>query len=97
MEDQPAGSVDLLPTLCGLLRVSRPPGVHLDGADLSPLLTKSGKFERRQPLFWSWPTGQPSASLRKGNYTLMGYRAEEFRSKREKEVIEQLVRKIHPW
>ena len=96
VEDQPAGSVDLLPTLCGLLRVSRPPGVHLDGADLSPLLTKSGKFERRQPLFWSWPTGQPSASLRKGNYTLMGYRAEEFRSKREKEVIEQLVRKIHP-
>ena len=96
LEDQPAGSVDLLPTLCGLLQVARPRGVHLDGSDLSPLLTKSGKFERSQPLFWSWPTGQPSASLRKGKYTLMGYRAEEYRSKKDRETIERLVKRLHP-
>ena len=96
LEDQPAGSVDLLPTLCGLLRVARPLGVHLDGSDLSPLLTRFGKFERIQPLFWSWPTGQPSASVREGKYTLMGYRAEEYMSKKDREKIETLVKRIHP-
>ena len=64
--------------------------------DRSPLLTRSGKFERSQPLFWSWPTGQPSASLRKGKYTLMGYRAEEYRSKKDRETIERLVKRLHP-
>lgn len=94
VEIEPAGSVDLLPTLCGLLRLPRPPGVHLDGADLSPLLAKRGTFRRHQPLFWHWPTGQPSVALRDGNYTLMGYRAREFQ--RDTKRIEELVVRIGP-
>jgi len=52
IEHEPAGVVDLLPTLCGLIGIEKPAKVHLDGSDLAPLLTKSGKFKRHQPLFW---------------------------------------------
>ena len=54
VEDEPAGVVDLLPTLCGLIGIEKPAKVQLDGSDLAPLLTKSGKFKRHQPL---WITG----------------------------------------
>jgi len=52
VEDEPAAAVDLLPTLCGLIGIEKPGGVHLDGSDLAPLLTRSGTFNRHQPLFW---------------------------------------------
>ena len=38
VEHEPAGAVDLLPTICGLLGIDTPEGVHLDGSDISPLL-----------------------------------------------------------
>ena len=94
LETQPSGAVDLLPTVCGLLRLPRPSGVHLDGADLSPLLTSNGSFKRHQPLFWHWPTGQPSAALREGHHTLIGYRAHEF--KKDTQRIQELLVKIQP-
>jgi arylsulfatase A len=94
VEAQPSGAVDLLPTLCGLLRIPRPSGVHLDGADLSPLLTTRGKFRRHQPLFWNWPTGHPSVTLREGNHSLMGYRAQEF--EKDTKRIEELLAQIRP-
>ncbi|HBE66904.1 MAG TPA: arylsulfatase, partial [Planctomycetaceae bacterium] len=34
--ERPAGVVDILPTVCGLLDIPPPPKVHLDGSDLSP-------------------------------------------------------------
>ncbi len=63
VEQEPAGLVDLLPTVCGLLGIDKPAGVHLDGSDLSPLLTGartgllgtsrcSGCCRRRAP---PWP------------------------------------------
>ena len=74
VENTPTGSVDLLPTICGLAGIEKPPGVHLDGADLSPLLTEQGQFQRTQPLFWLTPTSGHLGTLRDGRYTLMGYR-----------------------
>lgn len=74
VEKTPSGSVDLLPTICGLAGIGNPAGVHLDGADLSPLLTERGKFERTQPMLWLSPTSEHLATLREGRYTLMGYR-----------------------
>ena len=74
IEKEPSGAVDLLPTICGLAGIDRPKGVHLDGADLSPLLTGSGKFHRSQPLFWYLPTSYPAAMVRDGRYTFMAYR-----------------------
>ena len=67
VEDEPAGVVDLLPTLCGLIGIKKPVKVHLDGSDLAPLLTKSGKFKRHQPLFWI--TGA-NMVIRMGDHTL---------------------------
>ena len=67
VEGEPAGVVDLLPTLCGLIGIKKPANVHLDGSDLAPLLTKSSKFTRHQPLFWI--TGS-NMVIRMGDHTL---------------------------
>ena len=74
IESTPSGAVDLLPTICGLAGIDKPKGVHLDGADLSPLLIEKGTFKRSQPMFWLSPSSGHLATLREGNYTLMGYR-----------------------
>ena len=67
VETEPAGVVDLLPTLCGLIGIDKPEGAHLDGSDLAPLLTGSGLFKRHQPLFWMAGT---SMVMRAGDHTL---------------------------
>lgn len=84
IERTPSGSVDLLPTICGLAGIDKPEGVHLDGADLSPLLTEQGKFTRAQPLLWLAPSSGHLATLRDGRYTLMGYRGYDLPFEREK-------------
>ena len=68
VEKEPAGAVDLLPTLCGLLGVDKPKDVFLDGSDLTPLLTRTGSFERHQPLFWM---NGSTMALRMGDHTLL--------------------------
>ena len=74
IESTPSGAVDLLPTICGLAGIDKPKGVHLDGADLSPLLVEKGTFKRSQPMIWLAPSSGHLATLREGRYTLMGYR-----------------------
>ncbi|KLU03751.1 Choline-sulfatase [Rhodopirellula islandica] len=72
--DQPAGLVDVLPTICGLLNLA-PPKVHLDGSDLSPLLTgHPDSFQRHQPLFWHLQRSNPIVAMRDGDYSLVGFR-----------------------
>ena len=68
VEKEPAGAVDLLPTICGLLGIEKPQNVFLDGSDLTPLLTETGKFERHQPLFWM---NGSTMALRIGSHTLL--------------------------
>jgi len=84
IERTPSGSVDLLPTICGLAGIDKPEGVHLDGADLSPLLTEQGTFTRAQPLLWLAPSSGHLATLRDGRFTLMGYRGYDLPYEREK-------------
>jgi arylsulfatase A len=70
----PAGLVDVLPTVCGLLGFDKPAGVHLDGSDLSPVLTGGAggaKFSRHQPLFWHLQKSRPIVAMRDGNYSLV--------------------------
>jgi len=99
VEHKPAGQVDLLPTVCGLLGIDKPEGVHLDGSDLSPLLTnRAGTFIRHQPLFWILPASAPAIAIREGNYSLVGYRDYEFPKDHEKitalmKQIEETLRK----
>lgn len=69
---EPAGVVDILPTVCSLLGLEKPRGVHLDGSDLSPLLTgKAASFVRHQPLFWHLQKARPIVALRNGDYSLV--------------------------
>jgi arylsulfatase A len=84
IERTPSGSVDLLPTICGLAGIDKPKGVHLDGADLSPLLIEKGTFKRSQPMIWLAPSSGHLATLREGQYTLMGYRGYQLDFDRDK-------------
>ena len=78
-EDTPAGAIDLLPTICGLAGIQKPDAAHLDGSDLSPLLTgRRSDFKRHQPLTWHSPTSQPVVAIREGKYSLVGSRAMEY-------------------
>jgi len=70
VSDVPAGLVDVLPTLCGLLDLKKPADVHLDGSDLSGLLTGAGDFTRHQPLFWHLQKSRPIVAMRDGDYSL---------------------------
>jgi len=69
---EPAGLVDVLPTVCGLLGIEKPRNRHLDGSDLAALLTDSDKpFVRHQPLFWHLQKSRPIVAMRDGNYSLV--------------------------
>lgn len=69
---EPAGLVDVLPTLCGLLGLERDTSVHLDGSDLTPLLTgRATVFRRHQPLFWHLQRSRPIVAMRDGDYSLV--------------------------
>lgn len=72
VETAPAGLTDILPTVCGLLNLGKPKGVHLDGSDLSPLLKgERDKFQRHQPLFWHLQKARPIVAMRDGDYSLV--------------------------
>jgi len=94
IESTPSGAVDLLPTICGLAGIDKPKGVHLDGADLSPLLIEKGTFKRSQPMFWLAPSSGHLATLREENYTLMGYRGYKLPSNqaRKNELLQEMAR-----
>ena len=93
VEHEAAGLVDLLPTVCGLLRIDKPANVHLDGCDLSPLLTgRADQFTRHQPLFWLLPTSYPAVALRDGVYSLVAYR--DYRLAKDRERMAALIRQV---
>lgn len=72
MSGEPAGLVDVLPTVCGLLGIQKPKGRHLDGSDLSSVLTGTGEtFKRHQPLYWHLQKSRPVVAIRDGNYSLV--------------------------
>ncbi|MDG2126067.1 MAG: sulfatase-like hydrolase/transferase [Verrucomicrobiales bacterium] len=68
---EPAGLVDVLPTVCGLLGVEKPDGVHLDGSDLSAVLKGKDGFVRHQPLFWHLQKSRPVVAMRDGDFSLV--------------------------
>ncbi len=71
---EPAGLVDLVPTICGLIGCD-PPSRRLDGADLSDLLTgQTTQVTRSQPLFWGLPLAGPAFAIRQGRYSMVAYR-----------------------
>lgn len=75
VKEEPAGLVDVLPTLCGMLELPTPKNRHLDGSDLTPLLQaeKAADFTRHQPLFWHLQKSRPIVAMRDGRYSLVAY------------------------
>jgi arylsulfatase A len=72
VSQEPAGLVDVLPTVCGLLDLPRDQSIHLDGSDLTPILTgKSPEFTRHQPLFWHLQKSRPIVAMRDGDWCLV--------------------------
>lgn len=71
--DQPAGLIDVLPTLCELAGAPVPAERPLDGASFAPLL--HGKtIHRRQPLYWEYDRaigGPWKIALRDGDWKLL--------------------------
>ncbi|MEM7233519.1 MAG: DUF1592 domain-containing protein, partial [Planctomycetota bacterium] len=85
VEKEPAGLIDLLPTICGLTGIDKPKGVHLDGADLSPLLLGRPKeFRRAQPLAWILPASGPAVAIRDGRFVLVAQRDYKFPKNRKR-------------
>jgi len=69
---EPAGLVDVLPTLCGLLHLEVPQDRAIDGSDLSPLLKgEINRFQRHQPMFWHLQKSRPMVAMRDGDFSLV--------------------------
>ncbi|MEM9365212.1 MAG: sulfatase-like hydrolase/transferase [Planctomycetota bacterium] len=72
---EPAGIVDILPTVCSLVGVEPPPTRHLDGSDLASILQGTPEaFTRQQPLFWHLQRSQPIVAMRDGKWSLVAHR-----------------------
>ena len=88
--DEPAGMIDMLPTIARVTGTKPPKGVHLDGADISPLLLgKAKKFKRDQMMFWC---SEGMAMVRDGKYALVGYAKVDI--KKDKERLSELFKII---
>ncbi len=71
VSNTPAGLVDVLPTVCGLLDLEEP-NRHLDGTDLTPILTGANvSWHRQQPLFWHLQKSRPIVAMRDGDHSLV--------------------------
>ena len=93
VENEPAGVVDLLPTICGLTGIDKPQAVQLDGADISPLLTgKAEALSRHQPLFWIRADENPAMTLRDGPYALVAHSVGKI--SKNKAAMQDLMKKV---
>lgn len=76
VEGTPVHMVDYYPTFAALAGATPPAGHTLDGADLAPLLSRSGR-PARDSLYWHMPTyttmygRTPCAVIRKGDWKLI--------------------------
>ena len=63
--EQPAGLVDVLPTICDLVGVDYPSGRDLDGTSILPLF-EGGEIVRDRPLYWFFYRTTPEIAMRVG-------------------------------
>lgn len=69
--NQPAGFVDIMPTICEILGIDPPADRVIDGTSLLPLLNGE-EFLREKPLFWFFYRTSPEIALRLDNMMIMG-------------------------
>ncbi|WP_211209914.1 sulfatase [Cyclobacterium marinum] len=70
IENRPAGVVDVFPTIREIVSVKIDPEIVIDGTSLISLF-KTGKFERKKPLYWFYPPSRPVAVIRQGPWNLI--------------------------
>ncbi|WP_422923253.1 sulfatase family protein [Singulisphaera sp. PoT] len=71
---EPAGFVDLLPTLCALAGAAPPADRILDGVNILPLLLEGKAVDRPRPFYWQFDYAQEgpwTQSMRKGPWKLL--------------------------
>jgi len=69
--NEPAGFVDIMPTICDILGINPLNDRVVDGASILGLI-KGEEFERENPLFWFFYRTSPEIALRSGDLMVMG-------------------------
>lgn len=69
--EEPAGFVDVVPTVCDLMQIALPGDRVIDGTSLKPLLSGSS-LERQRPLYWFFYRTSPEIAVRQGPYMVLG-------------------------
>lgn len=91
---EPAGLVDMFPTICDVTDIDPPKDRKLDGISLMPFLNGQS-LERSKPLLWFFYRGSPEAGFRDGKYLLNAYTNDSvprshYLSSQDMEFIKQL-------
>jgi len=68
---EPAGLIDIMPTVCALTGAKHPKEEVLDGTSLLPLIQQQ-TLERKRPLSWFFYRTSPEMAMRIGDYTILG-------------------------
>ncbi|MFW6289685.1 MAG: sulfatase-like hydrolase/transferase, partial [Mariniphaga sp.] len=69
--EEPAGLIDIFPTICTILNVQTNNDKHLDGTSISDL-PEEKVLKREKPLFWFFYRTSPEIALRTGDHIIMG-------------------------
>ena len=69
--NQPAGFVDIMPTICDILKINPLKDRVIDGTSILSLL-KGEDFKREKPLFWFFYRTSPEIAVRIGHLVIMG-------------------------
>lgn len=69
--NEPAGFVDLLPTICDLLQIQPPKQEELDGTSILNLLNEQ-KLNRVKPLYWYFYRTSPEIAVRIDDVMILG-------------------------
>lgn len=70
--DEPAGLVDILPTILDICNFEQPEERVIDGTSILPLF-EGKEIHRETPLFWYFYRSWPEAAIRMGDYNMLGY------------------------
>ncbi len=68
---EPAGFVDMMPTVCEILNIQPENENALDGTSILPVL-QGMDFQRQKPLFWYFYRTSPEIAMRMDNYMILG-------------------------
>jgi len=69
--NEPAGFVDMMPTICDILQIQPFGEDELDGTSILGLLS-GGKFERKNPLYWYFYRTSPEIAMRIDDVMILG-------------------------